>query len=164
MAATAQEAFDLLLKLGKTAASAESCTGGLIAKLITDLPGSSAVFHCGAVTYSDEIKAKLLGVSRETLEKFGAVSEQTAREMAIGVRRLSGADFGVSSTGISGPAGDGRCEQVGLSFIAVSYDDKVVTMKLETNRDDRDYNRVFTAARALSLLVDCLSEKAHEAD
>ena len=82
---TAKKAVDLLLKKGRTIAVAESCTGGLIAKLITDIPGSSEVFHLGAVTYSNDIKAKILGVDKKTLETYGAVSEQTAVEMAENV-------------------------------------------------------------------------------
>lgn len=155
---TAKKAVDLLLKNGRTVACAESCTGGLIAKLITDIPGSSEAFHLGAVTYSNDIKNKVLGVEKKTLDTYGAVSEQTAVEMARDVRKLAGADYGVSSTGISGPGGDGICNEAGLSFIAVSTAEKTVCKKLETHSDDREFNRNHTAESALSLLIDIIEK------
>ena len=155
---TAKKAVCLLLRKGATVAVAESCTGGLIAKLITDIPGSSEVFHLGAVTYSNDIKSKILGVERETLETYGAVSEQTAAEMAENVRTLAGADYGISSTGISGPGGDGTCSEAGLSFIAVSTAEKTVCKKLETHSSDRDFNRNHTAESALSLLIEIIED------
>lgn len=155
---TAKKAVDLLLKNGRTVACAESCTGGLIAKLITDIPGSSEAFHLGAVTYSNDIKNKVLGVEKKTLDTYGAVSEQTAVEMARNVRKLAGADYGVSSTGISGPGGDGICNEAGLSFIAVSTAEKTVCKKLETHSDDREFNRNHTAESALSLLIDIIEK------
>lgn len=155
---TAKKAVDLLLKNGRTVACAESCTGGLIAKLITDIPGSSETFHLGAVTYSNDIKNKVLGVEEKTLDTYGAVSEQTAVEMARNVRKLAGADYGVSSTGISGPGGDGICNEAGLSFIAVSTAEKTVCKRLETHSDDREFNRNHTAESALSLLIDIIEK------
>ncbi len=155
---TAKKAVDLLLKNGRTVACAESCTGGLIAKLITDIPGSSEAFHLGAVTYSNDIKNKVLGVEKKTLDTYGAVSEQTAVEMARDVRKLAGADYGVSSTGISGPGGDGICNEAGLSFIAVSTAEKTVCKRLETHSDDREFNRNHTAESALSLLIDIIEK------
>ena len=155
---TAKKAVDLLLKNGRTVACAESCTGGLIAKLITDIPGSSEAFHLGAVTYSNDIKNKVLGVEKKTLDTYGAVSEQTAVEMARDVRKLAGADYGVSSTGISGPGGDGICNEAGLSFIAVSTAEKTVCKRLETHSDDREFNRNHTAESALSLLIDIMEK------
>ena len=144
----------MLSEKGIMLATAESCTGGLIAKLVTDVPGSSEVFHMGAVTYSNDIKAKLLGVREATLDRFGAVSEQTALEMAEGVRRAAGAGLGVSSTGISGPGGDGSGCEPGISFIAVSNGENAVCRKLETHRNDRDFNRGFTADAALRLVCE----------
>ena len=94
-----------LEKAGKTLATAESCTGGLLAKRITDVSGASQVFEMGAVTYANRIKEKVLGVSHETLEAHGAVSEETAREMARGIRRAADSDLGVGITGIAGPGG-----------------------------------------------------------
>ena len=154
----AKKAVELLSEKGGTVACAESCTGGLVAKLITDVPGSSEVFHLGAVTYSNDIKNKILGVEEKTLEAFGAVSEQTAVEMAQNVRKLAGADYGISTTGISGPGGDGVCDEAGLSYIAVSTDDKTVCKKLETHCGNRDFNREHTAQSALSLLIEIIED------
>lgn len=159
METAAKKLVELLTSLGRTCATAESCTGGLIAKLITDIPGSSDVFHCGAVTYSNDIKAKILGVREETLNEFGAVSENTAVEMAEGVRRLAGADYGISSTGIAGPWGDGLCNEPGLSFIAVSDGTDCACKKLETHRNDRDFNRAYTADMAVRLLIEFIEQK-----
>lgn len=92
-----------------TLATAESCTGGLVSKRITEIPGASEVFHCGVCSYSNDIKESVLGVKASTLSEFGAVSSQTALEMARGVRALAKADIGVSITGIAGP--DGGSEQ-----------------------------------------------------
>ena len=112
------------------AAVAESCTGGGVSHAITDIPGSSAVFECGLCTYSNVMKQKLLGVSKETLNKFGAVSEQTAQEMAHGVRRVSGADIGIGVTGIAGPDGGTDEKPVGLVYIAVDSDAYSETKRL----------------------------------
>lgn len=154
-----QEVVRLLSVQKKTVATAESCTGGLIAKRITDLSGSSAVFECGIVSYSNRIKQALLGVSAKTLHDFGAVSEQTAREMAEGALRVSGASLAVSSTGIAGPTGGTLEKPVGLAYIALTDGEKQIVRKVcasaEGNR--RDYNRQITATAALKLLYDYLA-------
>lgn len=110
----------LLRQRGLTLAAAESCTGGLIAKRMTDLPGASQVFRGGVVSYTNEVKVAVLGVRQETLDRFGAVSAETAREMAEGVRRITGSDLGVSVTGVAGPDRDDRGNAVGTVFIAVA--------------------------------------------
>ncbi len=111
-----------LLKKGRfSLAVAESCTGGLIANRITNVSGSSEVFLEGLVTYSNEAKIKRLGVLEETINKYGAVSEETAREMAIGVSKELSSDFGLSVTGIAGPTGGSEEKPVGLVFIGLSY-------------------------------------------
>jgi nicotinamide-nucleotide amidase len=102
-----------LLDASKTFASAESCTGGWIAKIVTDIPGASRCFSYGIVSYSNGAKESLLGVSPQTLESFGAVSEETVREMADGALRLSGADFAVAVSGIAGPDGGSAEKPVG---------------------------------------------------
>lgn len=149
-----------LLKQKKlTVATAESCTAGYISKRITDFPGTSNIFGCGAVTYSNEIKQKLLGVKAETLEAYGAVSEQTAREMAAGIRRVSGADIGIAVTGIAGPGSDGTSKPVGLSYVALDAEGVQVCEKVETGRNDREYNRYVTGSRALNLARKYLEDK-----
>ncbi len=138
----------LLKKHNLKISLAESCTGGYAAKRITDISGSSQVFDCGIVSYSNEIKHKILGVSEENLEKYGAVSESVARQMAEGVKRISGADFGVGITGIAGPLSDNTNKPVGLSYVAVSFKDTTECMEIMTSRHDRDYNRYVNASRA----------------
>ncbi|MDR2931877.1 MAG: competence/damage-inducible protein A, partial [Oscillospiraceae bacterium] len=112
-----------LMRQGRSIATAESCTAGLISKRITEVGGSSKVFGCGISAYSNEIKTRLLGVSKETLDAHGAVSAETALEMARGVRKVAGADIGLSVTGIAGPEGGTRDKPVGLVYIAVSTAD-----------------------------------------
>ncbi len=146
-----QRVVELLKEQGLTLATAESCTAGYISKRITDISGASSVFEFGAVTYSNEIKEKILGVSKDTLIKYGAVSEQTAREMAAGIRRVSGADIGISVTGIAGPDSDGTNKPVGLSFIAIDTEGVQAFEKIETGKNDREYNRYVSASRALNL-------------
>lgn len=111
---------ELLSKQQKTISVAESCTGGLLGKLLTDLAGSSSYFLGGALTYSNEAKETMLHVSHETLETFGAVSEQTAKEMAQGTRQLLNADIGVSLTGIAGPGGGSDEKPVGTFYVGIA--------------------------------------------
>jgi len=112
---------DRLIEKKLTIAGAESCTGGLVGKLLTDLAGSSSYFLGSAVTYSNEAKVKLLGVKQETLERFGAVSEQCAKEMAEGARSLYGADIGFAVTGIAGPGGGSEEKPAGTVYVAISH-------------------------------------------
>ena len=154
-----QRVVELLKEKNMTVATAESCTAGYISKRITDIAGASSVFGYGAVTYSNEIKHKVLGVREETLAQFGAVSEQTAREMAAGIRRVSGADIGISVTGIAGPGSDGTDKPVGLCYIALDTEDKQICEKIETGRNDREYNRYVTGSRALNLARIYMEEK-----
>ncbi len=100
-----------------TVSTAESCTGGLIAHYITNVPGASSFFSGGVVAYSNEIKTRVLGVRKDTLEKYGAVSEDCAREMAEGVAKLFKSDFAVATTGIAGPSGGTKDKPVGLVYI-----------------------------------------------
>ena len=111
----------VLLEKGLEIAQAESCTGGLLSKYMTDQAGASKIFQCGLVTYSGDIKHRLLGVEEDTLRNFGEVSAETAREMADGVRRVAGSDIGVGITGIAGPGGGSAEKPVGLVYFAVSY-------------------------------------------
>ncbi|MBR5154999.1 MAG: CinA family protein [Clostridia bacterium] len=112
-----------LLEKNMKIATAESCTGGMIAAKITSVPGASGCFDCGVVTYSNEQKTKLLGVNEKTLLKFGAVSYETALEMCKGVKAISGADFGISVTGIAGPGGGTPEKPVGTVWIGICGND-----------------------------------------
>lgn len=114
----------LLEKQNKKIAVAESCTGGLVSKTITDISGASAVFGYGVTVYSNEAKQKLLGVKKETLDSYGAVSENTVREMALGVLELANADISVAISGIAGPNNDGSAKPVGTVCIAVATTEK----------------------------------------
>lgn len=148
-----ERAMTVLSEGGKTLATAESCTGGLIGKLITDLPGVSAVYLGGAVSYANSAKRTLLGVSPDTLRRVGAVSEETAREMAAGIRERLGADVGISTTGIAGPGGGTPDKPVGLVY--VGYSDANGTVAYRLNHDSslsRDEIRYLTAEFALSLI------------
>jgi nicotinamide-nucleotide amidase len=107
-----------LLAAGKTLSTAESCTGGWVAKAITDIPGSSGCFAYGFVSYSDEAKQALLGVDPATIRKYGAVSESTAREMARGALAVSGADLAVAISGIAGPGGGSADKPVGTVWFS----------------------------------------------
>lgn len=120
-----------LKKRGMKLATAESCTGGLLASRITDIPGASEVFHMGVVTYANEIKTMLLDVPEETLRQYGAVSEQTARAMAEGVRKKSGNELGIGITGIAGPGGGTPEKPVGLVYIALSDGKNTWVRKME---------------------------------
>ena len=149
----------LLMKRKQTVAFAESCTGGLCAKRLTDIAGTSEVFHCGVVSYSNDIKMKVLGVKAETIEKYTEVSAECAKEMAEGVRLLSDADYGVSITGYAGPGDD---EEVGLIYIGISDKNETRAVKLLTGHKGascRDYNRLVASSRAFNeLRLTILSE------
>ena len=119
--ATVQElVHNMLTERGLTLATAESCTGGAIASRFTAMPGASVYFRCGVVSYSNEAKVEVLGVDPEVIRRFGAVSEEVARQMAEGARRIAGADFAVSTTGIAGPTGGSAEKPVGTVWMAVA--------------------------------------------
>jgi nicotinamide-nucleotide amidase len=134
-----------------TLATAESCTGGYIANRITSVPGSSAVFLGGAVTYSNEVKQALLGVQAETLAQHGAVSEPVAREMAEGARTRLGADLAIATTGIAGPDGGTPQKTVGTVFIALATAKHTFVLN-PTNRYERETFKHITCLQALELL------------
>ncbi|MBR6568030.1 MAG: competence/damage-inducible protein A [Clostridia bacterium] len=154
-----EEATVSLMKEKKlTAAFAESCTAGLCAKRITDISGASEVFHCGVVSYSDDIKEKLLGVSSDDLSRFGAVSEIVAAQMALGIKRLSGADYGVAVTGMAGPTSDDPKKEVGLIYIAVTDGESLYLKEFHGRKNGscRDYNRFVSASNAINQLRLCI--------
>ena len=144
----------LLKKKKKKIAVAESCTGGLLAKRITDVAGSSEVFELGCVTYANSVKEKILGVERLKLEKHGAVSPEVAVEMAEGVRKLSDADIGIGITGIAGPGGGTDEKPVGLVYIALSDGKETFVNKRNPVRrnKDRDWHRLTAASSALDMV------------
>lgn len=146
-----------LYSRGWTLALGESCTGGLIAHRITEIPGSSEYFLGGVVAYSNPVKESLLNVQPETLEAVGAVSEETAREMARGAREVMRAAVGVSVTGIAGPGGATEGKPVGLTFISVSTPDGE-WVERHVFEGDRHANKQASAEAALKLLLQVLSE------
>ena len=145
-----------LLEQHKTLAFAESCTGGLASSLVTDIAGSSEYLVGSAVTYTNEAKHKLLEVQETTLTSYGAVSEQTACEMAQGVRKLFGSDFGVGITGNAGPGGS-EGKPVGLVYIAVATGEEVYC-KEYLFTSNRVENKLRIALTAISMVIDKLSE------
>ena len=153
MFALARQVGERLRRQGRSLAVAESCTGGLLGGALTDVPGSSAYFLGGVISYADRVKVDQLGVSEATLRQYGAVSEQTAAAMATGVRRLLQADIGVSITGVDGPDAEGA-KPVGLTFIGIA------TPASTTHRfqwtGDRWDNRRRSVIAALELLVQTL--------
>ena len=136
-----QVVANLLIEKGISISAAESCTGGGFASAITDVPGISAVFDRSLVTYSNQAKIDELGVKPDTLKKHGAVSEETAIEMAEGVRRVSGSDIGISVTGIAGPEGGTPEKPVGLVYIGFAYGDMSCCRKISRTLNDRQRNR-----------------------
>jgi nicotinamide-nucleotide amidase len=140
-----------LARKGKTVALAESCTGGLAAKLLTDVPGASRYFSHGWVTYANEAKIGELGVPCELLEEHGAVSEEVARAMASGAREKAGADYGIGITGIAGPGGGTEQKEVGLTYICVDSDVESHVKRLQLS-GERDVVRRRAAQTALNML------------
>lgn len=139
---------------GLRLATAESCTGGLLSKRITDIAGASKVFQMGAVTYANEIKTLLLGVPEPTLKQYGAVSEQTARAMAEGVRKKSGSELGIGITGIAGPDGGTAEKPVGLIYIALCDGEHTWVRKMQRAgaSKGREYLRNLAASNALDMV------------
>jgi PncC family amidohydrolase len=140
-----------LTKKKKRIATAESCTGGMISTAITSVSGASGVFDCGVCSYANFIKYKIIGVREETLSTYGAVSDRTAAEMARGVRLLSGADIGISTTGIAGPLGGTPYKRVGLVYIGVSIALGLHTEKMLLGENNADRERIRELATAAAL-------------
>ena len=150
-----------LVSHGWTVTSSESCTGGLISAELVGVAGASNVFSQGLITYSNQSKESLLGVRHETLELFGAVSPQTAREMAFGSRVCYQSDFGLSSTGIAGPDGGSESKPVGTVYLSCSYAGNTLVRHYAFS-GDRNTVRDKATAAALELLLDCIREKEKE--
>lgn len=152
----AEKAVEVLKSKNKTLALAESCTGGWVSKLITDVSGASAIYQGGVCSYSNEVKIKLLGVKEETLEAFGAVSEQVARQMAEGARSSLTSDIGIGITGIAGPLSDSTSKPVGLIYVAIADKSETTCVELKNKFTEniRLQNRMSAAETALTLLGD----------
>ncbi|MDD6333767.1 MAG: CinA family protein [Clostridia bacterium] len=139
---------------GLTVTTAESCTGGMVASSIVNISGASQVFKEGYITYSNEAKERILGVKRETLEQFTAVSEETAKQMAEGAVRITGADISVSVTGVAGPLKEDD-KPVGLVYIGCCYKGQVYVKKCELS-GDRHTIRCQSTKEALKFVLDVL--------
>ncbi|WP_028307292.1 CinA family protein [Desulfitibacter alkalitolerans] len=126
---TLQCLINLLKEKGLKIAVAESCTGGLLGGALTSMPGSSEFFEMGIIAYSNKSKIKLLGIRDATIHEYGAVSENTAKEMAINIKNTAGTHIGVSITGIAGPGGGSRDKPVGLVYIGISMEDNTYIYK-----------------------------------
>lgn len=153
-----QRCFALFGEKKMTFAAAESCTGGLIAKRITDVPGASGVFMGGVVSYTNTVKHKLLGVPLETLEECGAVSERVACAMAEGARRGTTADFGVSVTGVAGPDRDDRGNPVGTVYIGVSSEKETRAQRFDFGDKSRAEIRTLAADAAFAMLCEAVEK------
>ena len=153
----AERTVSLLIEKNLTISAAESCTGGLFTKLITDVAGSSAVLDASVVTYANDAKIKFLGVSEDNIREFGVVSEAVASEMAAGATKLMGADVGVGITGIAGPGGGSREKPVGLVWTAVCYKGKVYPAKLQLS-GDRETVREKTCEAVFKNIIDIIEK------
>jgi PncC family amidohydrolase len=149
---------DRLREKGWSLSIAESCTGGLICDRITDIPGSSDYFEGGMVTYSNESKAKYLGVPLDDIKKYGAVSPQVARRMAQGVQKAFNTTFGLSTTGVAGPTGGTKRSPVGRVFIGLASGRKVRVMKLDSKGNRREIKEKATE-KALHFFYEMLVKK-----
>ena len=151
----AETVGQLLRARGQTVATAESCTGGLIGDALTDIPGSSDYFLGGVIAYADAVKQGVLGVRPGTISVLGAVSEEAAMQMARAARRLVGADYALSVTGIAGPSGGTRHKPVGLVYIAL-IGPGVERCERHVWPGDRLANKRASARRALEMLIEHL--------
>ena len=154
---TAADLVATLLRKGQILATAESCTGGLIAAAITDVAGSSAVFDRGFVTYSNAAKTEMLDVPAKLIETWGAVSEQVAQSMAQGAIMHSAATIAISTTGIAGPTGGSEIKPVGLVYFAVAQQRGKSTIEHKIFSGDRDQVRIQARDHALQMLGKVLS-------
>ena len=150
----AEEVVNKLKESNTTLAVAESCTGGWLSKILTEISGVSQIYQGGVCSYSNNVKMKILGVREETLKEFGAVSSQTAEEMANGVRKALESDIGIGITGIAGPLSDNTEKPVGLIYVSIADGEKTKVVELRNNFSDnvRLQNRLSAVETALKLL------------
>lgn len=154
-----EELVEILTKKQYKIATAESCTGGLVAATIVNVSGASEVFQAGFVTYANEAKEKELGVKSETLQTYGAVSEKTAKEMAIGCAAHAKAQVGISTTGIAGPGGGTAEKPVGLVYIGCAVRSNVYVEK-NVFSGDRQQVRRQAADRAIGFALECIKKES----
>lgn len=159
------EQAEIVVKLLKekklTVATAESCTGGMVSSFITSVPGVSSVFELGITSYSCRIKHKILGVSEDTLDSFGAISEDTAREMADRVRYLAGSDIGIAVTGAAGPDGS-EGHEPGFAFIALSNGVSILVKQLKIEPESRNFVREKIVSEVFQLIIKYAKEYRNE--
>ena len=149
---------DELKKHQVTIATAESCTGGLVAHTLTNVSGSSQYFDQGVISYSNKAKEDLLGVPEEVIKKFGAVSKEVAEAMAQGIRQRASVDYGVATTGIAGPTGGTKEKPVGLVYIAIAAKNQIMTQRFLFS-GDRLSNKESTCRALLELLYEIVTQK-----
>lgn len=152
-----EDIFNTLEKNKLTVSTAESCTGGMLASSIVDYSGASNFFIDGVVTYSNQSKVNRIGVKNQTLKEYGAVSKQTAKEMAVGVMKTSGSDIGLSTTGVAGPNGGTKEKPVGLVYIAVALKNQTYVKKLMLS-GSRNQIRRQTVEEVFKLLESVLND------
>jgi nicotinamide-nucleotide amidase len=150
-----QEIAHILIRRGQTLSIAESCTGGLISHTLTNIPGSSRFFVLGVIAYANVAKHKILGIRLSTIKKHGAVSKETAMEMAQGVRRISRSSIGIGITGIAGPTGGSRLKPIGTVFVSVATGSRAYFKKFRF-KGPRASVKKQAATAALELLRECL--------
>ncbi len=157
----AKEVVNKLKEADTTLSVAESCTGGWLSKILTEISGVSQIYQGGVCSYSNDVKMKILGVREETLRLYGAVSSQTAEEMANGVRKALESDIGIGITGIAGPLSDNTQKPVGLIYVSVANGKETKTVELKNTFTDnvRLQNRLSAVETALHLLGGINEEK-----
>jgi nicotinamide-nucleotide amidase len=155
-----QKVVKLLLHQNRTLATAESCTGGLIAKMITDVSGSSAIFIGGVVSYSNAMKIKWLHVQEKTLAEFGAVSAETVNEMLRGIQQATGCELALAVSGVAGPTGGSPEKPVGTVFIGWQFQNRAVVERFHF-AGDRQSVRNQAAEMALARLLEFLAREPH---
>ncbi|WP_137151953.1 CinA family protein [Devosia sp. FKR38] len=152
----ARQVIDLLTEVNRNIVTAESCTGGMIAAALTDVPGSSSAFYGGFVTYADTAKSRMIHVQARLIRDYGAVSNQVARAMADGARNTAHADYAVAVTGIAGPDGGSEKKPVGLVYVAVSSELATVVIEHRFGDLGRDAIRAASVEAALDLVIEVL--------